>query len=72
MEFETIDVYRRPTDQMRADAFTKLLLSTDLHWKHISDIHNLQSTSQSESKSEEAGGAVVMHYAEKYPGEYAS
>ena len=77
MEFGTIDVYRRPTDQMRADVFTKLL-STDVHWRHISDIHNLQSEfqysseSQSESQSEVTGSAVVMHYAEQYPEEFAN
>ena len=64
MEFKTINVYRRATDVMRADVFTKLL-GTELHWRHISDIHNLQSSFVSGVSN------TTLHFAEQYPEQFA-
>ena len=68
MEFKTIDVYRRPTEQMRADVFTKLL-GKDLHWQHIRDVHNLHPDGQSPLY----GGVhfITEHFAEHYQSEFA-
>jgi len=68
MEFKTIDVYRRPTEKMRADVFTKLL-GKDLHWQHIRDIHNLHPDGQSPLY----GGVhfITEHFAEHYQSEFA-
>ena len=58
--------------------YNTFILDPDVHWRHISDIHNLQSQfqysseSQSESQSEVTGSAVAMHYAEQHPEEFAN
>ena len=68
MEFKTIDVYRRATQEMRADVYTKLL-GADLHWKHIRDIHNLHP----DGEGSMYGGVhcVTEHFAEHHQSDFA-